>query len=425
VSVTITDAGGAAATATSQANVLNDVFYVSPTGSDANPGTSAAPWATLQHAVGSILPGDTIEVESGTYAGFTVGSSGTAAALSTLEAAAGATVVVDAPGTQNQFGSDIEIDHSGQTVSYWVINGLEVTGAAAGSGIDLRGTSHITVENCYCHDNHGSGIYLVSSDHPTITHNHVAYSAAQDGIDDVGSSDGATITFNESDHNQLAGIEFDGNSSNGGKGYMSGNLIAENVVHDNAKGGKGAFVFDGLVDSTVENNLLYGNYNEDLVLYRHDASVGSHDNIVVNNTIDMSSRATVGIDLYDKSYNDVLLNNIIVQGQSSQVSLKIGMASLKGFQSDYNIFSTDAVFSAAGGKNRESLAQWQAQTGQDQHSFAAAADQLFANYAGNDYHLAAGSQAIGKGTSTDAPSIDLDGRSRPAGTVDIGCYEHA
>src|SRR3954465_14943313 len=61
-------------------------YYVSPSaGSDANPGTSAAPFATLQHAANLVGAGDTVVARAGTYAaGFVLGwdapTAGTAAA---------------------------------------------------------------------------------------------------------------------------------------------------------------------------------------------------------------------------------------------------------------------------------------------------------------------------------------------------------
>jgi hypothetical protein len=57
-----------------------------------------------------------------------------------------------------------------------------------------------------------------------------------------------------------------------------------------------------------------------------------------------------------------------------------------------------------------------------------AADPLFVNYTGDasgEYHLTAGSPAIGAGVSTDAPSTGIDGGARPQGSsFDIGAYEY-
>ncbi len=45
-------------------------YWVATGGSDADSGNAwTKPWATLQHAVDTIAPGDTILVQAGTYAG--------------------------------------------------------------------------------------------------------------------------------------------------------------------------------------------------------------------------------------------------------------------------------------------------------------------------------------------------------------------
>src|SRR5438128_1685209 len=83
-------------------------YYVATTGNDSGSGGSTAPWHTLQHAVDTIHAGDTILVESGTYAGARIGNSGTATAVCTLRADAGAHVVLNTPGPKNQHNSILE-----------------------------------------------------------------------------------------------------------------------------------------------------------------------------------------------------------------------------------------------------------------------------------------------------------------------------
>src|SRR5579883_983263 len=84
-----------------EAREVLSTFFVATGGNDAAAGSSATPWKTLQHAVDSAKPGDTILVESGTYAGCRITSSGTDAAPITLAAAPGAQVVVNSPGAGN------------------------------------------------------------------------------------------------------------------------------------------------------------------------------------------------------------------------------------------------------------------------------------------------------------------------------------
>ncbi|MBK9207442.1 MAG: DUF1565 domain-containing protein [Anaerolineales bacterium] len=45
-----------------------DTFYVSPTGSDTNPGTEAQPWRTIQYAAETLQAGETVLIRTGEYA---------------------------------------------------------------------------------------------------------------------------------------------------------------------------------------------------------------------------------------------------------------------------------------------------------------------------------------------------------------------
>jgi hypothetical protein len=58
--------GGAGAPSTSAQNQGN-IYYVSPTGSDSNPGTQAQPWKTLGKANNTVVSGDNVIVQAGTY----------------------------------------------------------------------------------------------------------------------------------------------------------------------------------------------------------------------------------------------------------------------------------------------------------------------------------------------------------------------
>ena len=44
-------------------------YYVSPTGSDSNPGTITQPWATWQKGFNSLSPGDILYIRGGNYTG--------------------------------------------------------------------------------------------------------------------------------------------------------------------------------------------------------------------------------------------------------------------------------------------------------------------------------------------------------------------
>ena len=42
-------------------------YYVAPTGNDANSGTQASPWKTIQKAASTMVAGDTVNIKAGTY----------------------------------------------------------------------------------------------------------------------------------------------------------------------------------------------------------------------------------------------------------------------------------------------------------------------------------------------------------------------
>jgi pectin methylesterase-like acyl-CoA thioesterase len=103
-------AGALLLAATALAGPAATTFFVAQDGSDGNSGSAAAPWRTLQHAVDTAEPGDTIEVRAGTYAGARIERSGTAQAWLTLRAASGQAVIIDRPGPDNRHGSNLELE---------------------------------------------------------------------------------------------------------------------------------------------------------------------------------------------------------------------------------------------------------------------------------------------------------------------------
>src|SRR5262249_31357167 len=72
--VVATDSGGASASVSIMISVSvpappgpGTTYYVSPTGSDSNPGSEAAPFKTIQKAADIVNPGDAVIVEDGVY----------------------------------------------------------------------------------------------------------------------------------------------------------------------------------------------------------------------------------------------------------------------------------------------------------------------------------------------------------------------
>lgn len=401
-------------------------YYVATSGNDNNPGSQSQPWRTLQHAVDTVLPGDTILVQSGTFVGCRIGRSGQPNAPCTLKADTGATVLVNAPGLANRHNSNIEVENFSATVSYWVIDGFEVAGAPR-YGIDLRDTDHMTVQNCFVHNSAVTGIFLAFCYHPLIQFNQSANNG-EHGIYQSNSGDYPTIRGNNLHHNFAAGLHMNGDRNFvPGDGIISFALVEKNVVYENGTGGGSGINCDGVSDSLIINNLLYNNHASGISLYGIDGAEGSSRNKVYNNTIAMAANGRWCINIpapaegQPDPVGNKIKNNILYTPHSFRGSVSIYSTSVSGFESDYNTvvnrFSTDE------GNTNMSLAAWQG-LGYDVHSLVSTLSALFVNPAANDYHLKSGAPAVDAGTSLPEVTDDLDGVSRPQGSAyDTGCFE--
>jgi hypothetical protein len=97
-------------------------YHVAPTGNDADAGSSAAPWRTLQKAATSVVAGDTVVVHAGSYTPVTLARSGTATNPIRFVNAPGARPVVTG-------SSGTLVSISG---SYVRLTGFELVGATWG-----------------------------------------------------------------------------------------------------------------------------------------------------------------------------------------------------------------------------------------------------------------------------------------------------
>jgi hypothetical protein len=72
-SVGVTDANGQTTSASLNLTIVpatyssGATYFVSPSGSDSNPGTLSAPWLTIQKAMNSATPGSIVNIRAGTY----------------------------------------------------------------------------------------------------------------------------------------------------------------------------------------------------------------------------------------------------------------------------------------------------------------------------------------------------------------------
>jgi parallel beta-helix repeat protein len=399
-------------------------FFVATSGNDAAAGSAAAPWRTLQKAASVVNPGDVVNVRPGNYAGFNLTRSGSPTAPISFLAAPGVLIDQANPVRTDQ-GINLE------NASHIIIDGFSVTGMARAGirsvGVDgSRFASHVTIRNVHSYNNGYWGILTGFVHDLVIENNELFGSVNEHGIYVSNSGDRPVIRNNVSWGNRSNGIHVNGDAEQGGDGIISGAQITGNIIYDNGRGGGSGINMDGVQNSRIENNLIYGNHASGISLYRIDGGGASSGNVVANNTIYQAADARWALNVQNAAVNNTVRNNILLN-QSSRGAIDISADSLAGFTSDYNVVKSR--FTTSGGGSYLALAQWQAATGQDLHSIESTAAQLFVNPAASqlkqqDYHLLPGAVAVNAGTSFQAPSTDIDGNARPFGaSYDIGADE--
>ncbi len=339
-------------------------YYVSPTGSDSAAGTKAAPFKTLARAAQvATKASTTVWVAPGTYTG---GIKTTASGTSSARIYWISTT---------KWGAKIV---PGSTANVWDNRGNYVSII----GFDIDGSSKPSVTH---------GIYTGGS-YSMIQGNHVHHIAKS-----------ATCTSA-------------GGSAIGVDSYYGGvsNDVVGNVVND--IGPAGCTYIQGIYVSTsgsVKNNLVYRVAEAAIHLW-HDANHVT----ITNNTVTSSGFGIIvgGGDFYHSSTGDdyTVVNNNIVFDNTYGISEQGTTGTHNSYSNNLVVQNSKYNISLRNGLTAKSTV---------------ASNPLFVSYsrtaASPDYHLAAGSPAIGRAIATGALPTDLDGKARNAGTgYDIGAYQH-
>jgi parallel beta-helix repeat protein len=392
-------------------------YHVSPSGLDTNVGSLVAPWRQIRRAIVASVPGDTVLVADGDYLGFDLeGMAGTASAVFAIRAlGANANVLSTSDRSDNR--DTIHVSFS----SYVVLDGLRGSNANR-AAVRVDQSDHVTVRNGTFGNNATWGIFTDFSDDLLIENNECYGSVTQHGIYVSNSGDRPVVRGNRVHDNHASGIQLNADASQGGDGVISGAVVENNVIWNNGSGGGGAINLDGVHDSIVRDNLLYGNHASGITNFQIDGAEGPRGMQIVNNTIDMAADARWALLFKSSTGGNLVRNNVFGNRNANHGGITYGDATdVADTDSDFNIL--DAV--SPDDSTRVALGTWQAQ-GHELHSFSATLASLFVNPAGGDYHLLGGSPAIDAGQTVSACPADLEGRARPVGPAyDIGCYEFA
>jgi len=338
-------------------------YYVDPAGSDGNPGDSARPFQTVQHAADLVNPGDMVIVRNGVYTGgsdvLSIGRGGSAGNLVVFK-------------SQNKWGAVLDgQNNSSATVVHIGTNYVRV------EGFEMKGSNHYGV------------------DPSTGTHD---IEIAGNNIHDVGrycesSGIGLSAIDAYSDNLIIEGnwVHDIGRFAAGENGCQPGNDYWMN--HDHG-------VYNGQGTNVIIRNNVFYNITRGWGIQRYGSTVDQL--YIVNNTFAFPNPNRDGqIILAASTTNLVIENNIFyLPGQNIGIS-----GTVSGALIDHNL-STGAVGGGGIGSNIENT------------------DPVFVNPSALDFRLQASSPAINAGIALSVVLNDFFGTLRPqGGGYDIGAYE--
>ena len=402
-------------------------YYVSPSGSSANPGTQQSPWS-LSHANSQAVPGDTIILLDGTYTG-TIDpiNSGSVGAVITYQAETnrGAKFPnVSFPVDLNPGHSYITIDGIEATDNYkWVrannVDHVTITNcyfknANGWETMMFRDSGgYITVTNCYIengtdslHIRSGQGHYVAGNTFITATHTCLVMMGVTNSVIENNSFSNASQKCMEvfstrevyspselSEYNLIQGNTFY-SGNNVGIQYSGNRTILRNNIFDQSNVGMRWTIYYGssegdrpeawwCQENRFYNNVMYGCGNAVLVnmtQYVIDTYGGAFgDNIHKNNIIYNGTDAAQGSFDWDAvpSHASFFYNNIIRTSSGQDVFWWFDNPAPDDY---YTLSEIESAYSSYYANNIE-------------------VNPLFTNAATDDFTLQSGSNCIDAGTA--------------------------
>ena len=355
-------------------------FYASPSGVDTNPGTYAQPFRTVARGVQAANAGDTIILQDGTYpddtpygGGSTTGwlvnisKSGTSGSPITLKAEHKQKAILDCGNAYNgpQTGC-MGYFYMTPSPAYWVFQDLVFVHAyQVPLMLNSGGAAHdITVKGCR---------FEAIGNH------------AENSVYGI-----AGVYANGTQYN----LTFDGNTF-----YNIGRTSSTYSMSND----HGLYLHS--TNTTITNNVFYG-----WIVGWGIQTASGFSGLIANNTFaDTRTEKPGQLMLWDTDGAVVVRNNIFYNPPAGAGVASYAF-STPSCVSDHNMVYGGTIGSAPG------------------CTFAntTVANPAFVNASGGDFHLTAGSPAIGAGVAVSGVVTDYDGVARPQGaSSDIGAFEFA
>lgn len=415
-------------------------YYVAPSGYDTNPGSASEPFATLKKAAGVVVPGDTVLVADGHYAGFEVKRGGT----SNTERVTFRSInrAVDDHGNATGSGAIIDQPISASWTDYLSINSFKYPERA----------DYVTIDGFAFVDATNRAIGMFGTVGLVVTHCHILNTRT--GAQGHQNRD-ATYEYNLFEGNG-AGDSFmhhlyfaEGSGECTGAIPMTGLLIRRNVFKDSPPGSGASIHFMSHLpgyrhQGIIEENIFAWNGGADITAMALEHSDIRNNLFYSNNGTNGIVRVEVGapycgFDEMDANHHIRIYNNTFYATDTNAVYLR-DIPSHGPMDGEGMVIFNNLIIAETAPQcivNQSSVPV----TIESNicHSFTEAnigttLATLFVDHQSDDFHLRPGSEAHNTGIAGTAgiaaPELDCDGAERKGtsgswlgGTVDIGAYE--
>ena len=373
-------------------------YYVATNGSNSNPGTISQPFLTIAKGVSVLTPGDTLFVESGTYAESlqaTIPGGTSWSNPVTVMAYPGDTVTIEPTSQQDAesvfmfYGADEQYI----IAQGFIINARNVTNDAVKitNSSSAGAASHIKIADCEIEN------------------------APQNGI----------LTTDGAGYNQFLNLNVHNNGDtrfrNGLYLSTANNVVSGCTVYSNS--GTGISIYSEASTTDCNNNIVSGNisYNNGIrtSTLASGIDIASGTGIQVYNNICYGNNSDgIQVDYWSPTHVTVV-NNTCVGNSGNGIYVGNGTDGDEGGPAVGTLVENNICYNNAQGD----FTNLGTSTTQLTNLFGI--NPLFVNLAGDNFHLTAGSPAIDAGTATNAPSTDFAGNARPQGSsYHIGAYEY-
>jgi len=247
-----------------------------------------------------------------------------------------------------------------------IFEGLTLEGAER-AGIIVGKSRCITIRDCVIRSNGVWGVQTVLSDSITVEGCRVYGSRREHGIY-FSTTDRPVVRDCEIFENAGCGVHMNGDYSEGGDGLVSQALVERNVIYGNGRRGGAAVNMDGVEQSVVRENLIFGNLSGGIVSFVQNGIWAGKGNRFECNTIAFEpGRGRFGISFVGGSRDTVVRRNLVVSGKGPAVQTDV--KSLRGLVSDGNVYwmSGEGVPFAIGETGLR-WDEWRERTSQDGRS---------------------------------------------------------